>query len=197
MTAPSMMLPSLSWWQELLCILIGYGMLTCSLSNNARPEAILHVVSGASFGFWGNLRGVFSRDTGMVGYMISARCGYLSRLDVQARLHDGIITVNTAELRQLVCRYKKCNVHCDDGLILMGPPQPETVRAFHFWTRLSFSSLHKNVSRDFNTPLHMIVICWTHFLVPSSRCRANCRCHILAYCGPRGVRATKGASPSA
>jgi cytosine/uracil/thiamine/allantoin permease len=49
--------------------------------DNARPEVILHVmfpvVSGASFGFWGNLRGVFSREYSMVGHMILARCGHL------------------------------------------------------------------------------------------------------------------------
>jgi hypothetical protein len=43
---------------------------------NPRPEAILHVmfpvVSGASFGFWGNLRDVFSRDNSMVGHMHDA-----------------------------------------------------------------------------------------------------------------------------
>ena len=50
--------------------------------DNAPPEAILHdmfpVVSGASFGFWGNLRSDFSRDNDMVGHMILARYGHLS-----------------------------------------------------------------------------------------------------------------------
>jgi hypothetical protein len=39
---------------------------------------MLPVVSGASFGFWGNSRGVFSRDNDMVGHMILARCGHLT-----------------------------------------------------------------------------------------------------------------------
>lgn len=57
-------------------------MVALFIVGSARPEAILHVmlpvVSGASFGFWGNSRGVFSRDNDMVGHMILARCGHLT-----------------------------------------------------------------------------------------------------------------------
>ncbi|KAN0113908.1 hypothetical protein V8E52_007216 [Russula decolorans] len=83
--------------------------------DNARPEAILHVmspvVSGASFGFWGNLRGVFSRDNGHGGP------------------HDPS-TMRAPEF-DLVSSPPGCNVHFDGlmGFILKRtrcPPQPET-----------------------------------------------------------------------
>lgn len=73
--------PSLPWWQEFALHLDQIWHAALFIVDNVCPEAILHVmspvVSGAFFGFWGNLRGAFSRDNGMVGHMILARCGHL------------------------------------------------------------------------------------------------------------------------